>query len=99
MVRFINCFEVPEGREDDFLAVFREINGFMAGQPGYLGHRLHRSLGPEARYRFVNSVEWASVDDWRDAHGEQFLAMTRRPDWGFFTSTPGLYEVVDEKHI
>ncbi len=62
MVRFINCFEVPEGREDDFLTVFREINAFMANQPGYLGHRLHKSLGTDARYRFVNDVEWASVE-------------------------------------
>ena len=46
MVRFINCFEVPAGREDDFLDVFREVNAHMASQPGYVSHRLHRSLSP-----------------------------------------------------
>ena len=99
MVRYINCFEVPEGGEDDFLAMFAEVNAFMTNQPGYIGHRLHRSIRADARFRFVNCVEWASVEDWRTAHGEQFLSMVRTPEWAAFTTTPGLYEVVDEKHI
>ena len=99
MVRYINCFEVPEGREDDFLAMFADVNAFMTTQPGYIGHLLHRSLGTDARFRFVNYVEWDSVEDWRTAHGEQFLSMVRKPEWAGFTTTPGLYEVVDEKHI
>ena len=67
MIRYINCFEVPEGRDDEFLRLFRVVNDHMAQQPGYIGHRLHRSVAPDARYRFVNYVEWESVDDWRRA--------------------------------
>src|SRR3954463_11512032 len=100
MVRFINCFEVPPGREDDFLEMFATVNAHMTGQPGYLGHRLHRSLAPDAPYRFVNYVEWESADAWRAAHGQEFRELVSRPDWAFFTSVPALYEVIDERgHI
>ena len=97
MVRFINCFEVPQGREDEFMDVFTEVNAHMVAQPGYLGHRLHRSLSPDAKYRFVNYVEWESVEHWKAAHGPEFVAMVSRSEWAFFTSTPALYELVDER--
>jgi heme-degrading monooxygenase HmoA len=99
VIRFINCFEVPPGREDDFLTLFVEVNDFMAAQPGYLGHQLHRSLAPDARYRFVNVVEWESPEHWRDAHGAEFRSIVSRPEWAAFTSTPALYEVVHERHV
>ena len=67
MVRFINCFEVPEGREDDFLDVFTEVNAHMVAS----GSRspLHKSLAPDAKYRFINYVEWESAEHWKAAHG------------------------------
>jgi heme-degrading monooxygenase HmoA len=96
VVRFINCFEVPEGRDDDFLALFGVVNAHMSEQPGYLGHRLHRSLSPDARFRFVNYVEWATAEDWRNAHGEGFRRLVSDPEWRAFPTTPALYEVVHE---
>jgi heme-degrading monooxygenase HmoA len=96
MVRFINCFEVPPGRDEDFLAIFTEVNTFMAGQPGYLGHRLHRALAADARYRFVNHAEWASADDWARAHGDEFRRLVVKPEWAWLQSTAALYEVVHE---
>jgi heme-degrading monooxygenase HmoA len=97
VVRFINCFEVPQGRDEEFLSLFREVNAHMAAQPGYQGHRLHRAVLPGARYRFVNYVEWASADHWRSAHGPEFRRLVQRPEWGPFPSTPALYDVVDER--
>jgi heme-degrading monooxygenase HmoA len=94
MIRYINCFEVPEGRDDEFMAAFAEVNDFMASRPGYLGHRLHRSLSSDARFRFVNYVEWESVDHWRAAHGEEFRALVAKPEWSDITAVPSLYEVV-----
>ena len=96
MVRFINCFEVPEGRDEDFLALFGEVNAHMSAQPGYLGHRLHRAVAPEARYRFVNYVEWETAEHWRAAHGDEFRRLVSRPGWRAFPSTPALYELVHE---
>jgi heme oxygenase (mycobilin-producing) len=95
-VRFINAFEVPAGREDAFFALWREVNTYMVAKDGYLWHRLHRSLSPDARYRFVNYVEWASVEAWEAAHDDGFRALVGKPEWREFTTTPALYEVVHE---
>jgi heme oxygenase (mycobilin-producing) len=96
MVRYINLFEVPEGRDDEFMAMFLQVNAHMTAQPGYLGHRMHRALAPDARYRYVNYVEWASVDDFKAAHGEEFRALVSKPEWRDFFATPALYDVVHE---
>lgn len=99
MDRYINCFEVPEGNEDDFLRTFRAVNEHMSQQPGYISHRLHRAVAPGARYCFINYVEWESIDHWRRAHDETFQRLVSAPEWANFTSTPGHYEIVDEGGI
>jgi heme-degrading monooxygenase HmoA len=94
MVQFVNCFEVPPGHEDEFFALWQSVNDYMVAKPGYVGHKLHRSLADEARYRFVNYVEWESPERWREAHDDGFRALVSRPEWAPFPSTPALYEVV-----
>lgn len=96
MIPFVNCFEVPGGQEDAFLALWREVNAYMAGKPGYVSHQLHRSLLPEARFRFVNYALWESVEHWQAAHDEGFRQLLADPAWRSFTSTGALYEVVHE---
>lgn len=78
----------PAGHEEAFLAIFEEVNAYMRAQRGYVGHRLHRSLAPEARFRFVNYVLWESVDDFRAAPGKEFRKLVGKPQWREFTSTP-----------
>jgi Antibiotic biosynthesis monooxygenase len=55
----INLFEVPPDADDRFLAGWHETRALLAGRPGYLGTRLHRSRGP-AGFRFVNIARWSS---------------------------------------
>lgn len=93
-VRLINCFEVPEGRDEEFLATFREVNAYMVSKPGYLGHTLHRTLTPQARYRFVNYVTWQSVEHLSAARDERYLELVRAVLAAGFTSTHAVYEVV-----
>jgi heme-degrading monooxygenase HmoA len=95
----VNLFEVPAGAEEEFLAFYRRINAYMRAKPGYLGNRLHRSLGPDARYRFVNVVEWESAQACRDGHDDGFRALVGPPDRLPFTSTPALYEVADVQRV
>jgi heme-degrading monooxygenase HmoA len=97
MVRFINCFEVPAGREEEFLTFWRQVNTLMVGRAGYRAHRLHRSLRPDARFRFVNYVEWDSVDTWQQAHDDEFRRLVSRPEFADFRSTPALYDVIDAR--
>jgi hypothetical protein len=69
----------------------------MAAHPGYLGHRMHRAVGADAKYRFINYVQWASVEDLRAAHDERFRALVSRPEWRDFVATPAVYDVVHER--
>jgi quinol monooxygenase YgiN len=96
VVTLVNCFEVPAGRDEEFLRQFEVVNSYMRAKPGYLGHKLHRAIAPQASFRFVNIVRWASAADCQNAHDAGFLALIRQPDWAPFRSTPGLYEVVHE---
>ena len=93
-VPFINCFQVPAGREEVFFALWKKVNAYMQNQPGYVSHELHRSLAPDAHFRFVNYVLWESVDAWKAAHDEGFFALVNVPEWKEFTTTSALYEIV-----
>ncbi len=92
MIAFVNCFTIPAGREEEFLELWKVVNLHMAAKPGYVDHQLHRSLDPNAPFRFVNFAHWDSVDSWRAAHDDDFRALVTAPQWHDFTSVPGLYE-------
>ena len=94
MVTFINSFHVPAGRDDEFFVMWQVVNAHMAGREGLIGHRLHKSLSPDAASRFINVAEWESIDAWRAAHDGAFRALVGAPEWADFPSTPALYEVV-----
>jgi len=90
-VVLINAFEVPSQADDPFIAGWNGARELLAAQPGYLGTRLHRSLGA-ADFRFVNIARWSSP--------QAFVAAVEHP--GFqraaaampFASHPALYEVI-----
>jgi heme-degrading monooxygenase HmoA len=92
---FINCFEATSEDEAEFLSLWREVNAYMQTRPGYLGHRLYRSLQPESRFRFINVAHWKSQEAWHAAHDEAFHRLVGQPAWSRFGSTPALCEVVD----
>ncbi|MGH3495530.1 MAG: antibiotic biosynthesis monooxygenase family protein, partial [Sciscionella sp.] len=96
MLRLINCFEVPDGRDDEFLDLFRAVNAHMSAQDGYVGHRLHRALTADARYRFVNYVEWKSTAHLRAARDDRYRELASAVIEAGFTSTHSVYEVVHE---
>lgn len=96
MVTLVNCFEIPAGSEDEFFSLWQEVNTYMRSKPGYLGHKLHRAIAPDARFRFVNVAQWNSMAEFQAAHDEGFRALVSQPQWAPFRSLPGLYEVVHE---
>jgi heme-degrading monooxygenase HmoA len=91
-VLLINLFEVPPPDDQDFLSSWEQARQFMRARPGYLGTRLHRSLAPDAEFRFVNIAAWPSEEAFQAAID----------DSGFLTVTaefpghahPSLYEVI-----
>jgi heme-degrading monooxygenase HmoA len=61
-VVLINSFEVPSGREDMFFGAWRRVADKLASAPGYQWTRMHRNIGPPARFSFVNVAIWESTE-------------------------------------
>lgn len=95
-VILVNRFQVPPGREEEFFALWQQVNSYMRKKKGNLGHKLHRSLASDAEYRFINVAQWASEEDFKAAHDNGFRALVTQPGWEAFRSFPVLYEVVHE---
>jgi heme oxygenase (mycobilin-producing) len=96
-VILINSFEVSSDQEDEFLAAWRAVADRLASAPGYRWTRLHRSVGPPARFRFVNVAGWESPEEFRAALSSEGLAPLLAGLSGF-AANPALYEVVYEHH-
>jgi heme-degrading monooxygenase HmoA len=95
-VVFINCFEVPAGREEAFLKLWTQIDDYMRLQPGFQWRRLHRALSDETRLRYVNVAGWASASQFGTAHDENFRRLQAQAGWAEFPALPALYTVEDE---
>jgi heme-degrading monooxygenase HmoA len=72
-VVLINAFEVPEGEDEAFLQGWERGRAFLSTQEGYLSTRLHRSLSPDADFRYVNVALWQSA--------QHFQAATSQPEF------------------
>ena len=95
-VTVINSFEVPAGREGEFVELWKKVNAYMLRKPGYLGHKLHRAITPDAPFRFVNVAQWASMADFQGAHDTGFRELVDQPEWSAFVPHRVLFEVVHE---
>ncbi len=92
MVVLINPFEVPVGQEEEFLKRWREAAEYLRHAPGFASTRLHESLDPQARFRFVNVAEWESAQHFQAAmRTEGFQQIARKMP---FASSPALYRVI-----
>ena len=96
-VTLINSFVVPEGRDEEFVAMWTETSHYFRRQPGFVSLRLHRALSPGAPYRYVNVARWERQEDFAAAHGTPaFRQLVSRPEWSAFPSAPVLFEAVVE---
>jgi heme-degrading monooxygenase HmoA len=90
-VTLIDPFEVPAGEDERFVAGWERARAALADQRGYLGTRLHRSVG-DSPFRFVNLARWSSP--------LMFARATQRPEFRAagagvpYTAHPALYSVV-----
>jgi heme-degrading monooxygenase HmoA len=91
-VVLVNPFEVPPDRDDDFEAGWQRSRDFLAGQDGYLDTALHRSLMPNAEFRYVNVAHWRSPQTFQAALGRPDFPGRQAP----FPAHPALYQVVVE---
>ena len=91
----INPFEVPQGQEEAFLKGWHAAAEHLRQAPGFLSARLHESLDPQARFRFVNVAEWESPQHFQAAMSSEAFQQSRgkMP----FTAFPALYQVIAEE--
>jgi heme oxygenase (mycobilin-producing) len=93
-VILINPFEVPMGKEEEFLQAWREAAEHLRHAPGFLSTRLHESLDPQTKFRFVNVAEWESPQHFQTAmRSEAFQQISQKMA---FAASPALYRVVAE---
>jgi heme-degrading monooxygenase HmoA len=95
-ITLINSFVVPESRDEEFLRLWKQVNAYMQSKPGYLEHKLHRALEPNASFRFVNVARWASIEQFQAAHDAGFRELVALAGWSMFPPNPVLYEVIHE---
>jgi len=72
-VVLINAFEVPAQDEEVFVRGWERARDFLKTQHGYISSSLHKSISPDADFRFVNVARWVSA--------EAFQAATARPEF------------------
>ena len=93
-VTLINPFEVPVDKEDQFLERWNVAADYLRQQEGFVSTRLHRSLAPEATFRFVNVALWESAEHFRQAISTpEAQELTKDMP---FSSYPALYQVISE---
>ena len=89
----INAFEVPDGRDDDFVRGWEAAREYLEAQPGYLDTALHRAVSPDAEFRFVNVARWESPQAFQAAvQSDAFRAAAQ--ELAPYRAHPALYEVV-----
>lgn len=89
----INPFEVPQGQEEQFREAWRAAAEYLRHAPGFLSTRLHESLDPAAKFRFVNIAEWETAQHFQAAvRSEAFQAIARKMP---FPGNPALYRVLN----
>ena len=93
-VTLINPFEVPAGKEEDFVQRWKRAADYLRQQEGFVSTRLHQSLDPQAAFRFVNLAVWESAEHFQRALGTpEFQELARGMP---FSGHPALYRVISE---
>jgi heme-degrading monooxygenase HmoA len=90
-VVLVNPFEVKPGREQECLAMWKRAAEFLRAQPGFRSTALHESIGPDARFRYVNVAVWESATAFRNAVSEPAFRSLAATD--ACVGSPALYGV------
>lgn len=103
-VSVINSIEVPDGLEEEALAVRDSYVAYFRQQPGFVSSTFHRSINNENKYNFINIVVWDSYDAYQAAVNSAVLNREGKNDDGMkvlgtgfpepVSVCPGQYEVI-----
>jgi heme-degrading monooxygenase HmoA len=93
-VTLINPFEVPTGKEEEFVERWKEAADYLREQVIFVSTRLHESLDPAVGFRFVNVAVWESAEHFQRALSTpEFQELAQSMP---FSGHPALYRVISE---
>jgi heme-degrading monooxygenase HmoA len=93
-VQEITPFEVPEGKDEEFLKAWSHAAEQVRQAPGVLSVHLHESLDPETKFRFVVVTRWESLqflEAARSQINQAFVEMRRQVP---FAAYPAEYRLL-----
>ena len=61
-VTLINPFEVPKGKEEECLEMWKEAAEYLKNQPGFINTKLHQSIIDDAKFKYINVAEWETPE-------------------------------------
>ncbi|WP_338483204.1 antibiotic biosynthesis monooxygenase [Streptomyces sp. SCSIO 75703] len=95
-ITFVNAFEVPAERIDDFLPHWLGRAELMSKAPGFRDDRLHRAVAPDTRFQLVGIAHWDSPEAWRTAVNDPRFQQPLSASPDFAVAHPALFRVVAE---
>ncbi|GAC1393846.1 MAG: hypothetical protein NVS4B11_20310 [Ktedonobacteraceae bacterium] len=87
--------DVVVDQEEAFLKGWHEAVAHLRQAPGFLSARLHKSLDPQVKFRFVNVAEWESPQHFQATMSSEAFQQSRGND--ACTAFPALYQVIAEE--
>lgn len=95
-ITFINVFELPAERIDEFLPHWLGRAKLMSKAPGFRDNRLHRAVDPDTRFQLVSIAHWDSPDAWRTAGNDPRFRQRLSTFPDFAIADSALFRVVVE---
>ncbi|MEV5886089.1 antibiotic biosynthesis monooxygenase [Streptomyces sp. NPDC052020] len=93
-ITFINAFQLPADRIDEFLPHWLGHAESMSKAPGFQDSRLHRAVAPDTHFQLVDIAHWDSPEAWRTAHNDPRSQQRLSASPGFAVANPSLFRVV-----
>ncbi|MEV0251990.1 antibiotic biosynthesis monooxygenase family protein [Nocardia sp. NPDC050712] len=93
-ITFVNAFELPTEKVEEFIAHWHGRAELMSHASGFRDNRLHRTTEPGAQFALVNVAHWDSADAWRAAGANPAFQQRLSAAPAYATANPALYEIV-----
>ncbi|MGW4246138.1 antibiotic biosynthesis monooxygenase family protein [Nocardia sp. NPDC004722] len=93
-ITFVNAFEIPADRIDDFVPNWLDRAQHMSNTPGFRTNRLHRALAPATHFQLINIAQWDSPEAWTTATNDSRFQQRLATVPSFATPNLALFELV-----
>ena len=93
-IKEITPFEIPAGRDEEFLKGWNEVAELLRHAPGIRSIQLHESLDPQTKFRYVAIMEWESSLLYEAARSQTNKAFEELRRQMPFAAYPASYRMV-----